>query len=382
MSKRLGLLLLATLLVAGAAGGWFLLATPAAPVLGINTLVNLGEQEQGVSIDVPMPVRNLGSAPLVLREFRSSCACSVVEIDVHGQRRAVRTLTVPPGTEVALRFRVSVRGDAGLPMREVLYLLTNDPRQPEVRVDFIIDRVLGGYLSVPKTVVLGSISEGTVTSRTIKIYDSGQVTRRLKAAMSSHPATLVVGMVTHLDPEQTPQAERNFGRQVALVQFDFRATAIGPQRGVLHIVMEDGKQQPLLVPVEGNVVPRFEVRPKLVTLPRRAGQAWLAEAEVEVAASDGRSFRLEFPRATAGLEVEPGMPGNHNATVHLVSVRWRSPPQNAMSRSLRLTATRDGESFPVEIEVRWQRMEEDDDAKANPSPGLQSPRATDRPGDR
>lgn len=99
--------------------------------------------EAGRTVTHAFTVRNMGSAPLMLRASSSSCACATV---------GRSSFDVPPGASVEVP--ISLRVEPGAGSLEYIRLQTNDPRCPLIYLSIGVDRVPHNITWAPREVTL------------------------------------------------------------------------------------------------------------------------------------------------------------------------------------------------------------------------------------
>jgi hypothetical protein len=79
-------------------------------------------------------VRNTGAAPLLLRDVRASCGCTLA---------VVKTEVIPPGGSGAIEITFATRGFPG-PSHNTITVVSNDPSSPESILEFTanVERLL------------------------------------------------------------------------------------------------------------------------------------------------------------------------------------------------------------------------------------------------
>jgi hypothetical protein len=103
-------------------------------------------------------VRNEGNAPLVFKDHRSTCKCTISETPQE---------PVPPGGQASIRVRWQTEKN-GLHFHESAIVITNDPVQPELRLT-IEGSVMVHVTASPPELVLPNVrpDEAPVTGTTI-----------------------------------------------------------------------------------------------------------------------------------------------------------------------------------------------------------------------
>lgn len=152
--------------------------TPGARFGGPARVLDLGRVRPQQRLDIPLTFTNQGTAALQLSDLHGSCSC------VHP---GLRELAVPPGEHgvVPLEFYAS---DLGGPFSETLTFATNDPREPEVTLEFkgVVWRVLE---ALPAFVTL-DVTPDSWTNQTaaVRIANHGETPIQLEPPVANQPA--------------------------------------------------------------------------------------------------------------------------------------------------------------------------------------------------
>jgi len=92
-------------------------------------LFDFGDVKLGDVVTRELAVNNAGSGTLVIESVATSCGCTTASVDQ-------TQIAAGESTVLHIAFDSAAHGDvAGFYTRQV-YLATNDPEQPEIRVEF------------------------------------------------------------------------------------------------------------------------------------------------------------------------------------------------------------------------------------------------------
>lgn len=105
------------------------------PRLEVGADYDLGTVAKGETAAAEIPVRNSGSAPLVVEAVSTSCGCT---------QATLSSLSIPAGEEATLR----VTYDSGMhesdegEMERYVFIVSNDPVQPDmmIRLTAMVER--------------------------------------------------------------------------------------------------------------------------------------------------------------------------------------------------------------------------------------------------
>jgi len=112
--------------------GWLVAAcTPAAPDIDVVAVHDLGVVVKGDPAVADIPVRNLGSGPLVVYAVSTSCGCTTATLS---------SMTIPPAGEARLRVEYDSGlhdADLGL-MERFVFISSNDPDEDDVQIKLTV----------------------------------------------------------------------------------------------------------------------------------------------------------------------------------------------------------------------------------------------------
>jgi hypothetical protein len=121
MSWKLTVLLIGLMALAACSAG--------EPRLAVITDYDLGRIAKGETATAEIPVRNSGTAPLLVEAVSTSCGCTEATLS---------SLSIAAGEEATLR----VSYDSGVhesdegEMERYVFIVSNDPVQPDVMIRF------------------------------------------------------------------------------------------------------------------------------------------------------------------------------------------------------------------------------------------------------
>ena len=152
--------LVASLTVAPVAAG------PAVPKLTCDEpKFVFGEMSNDRDVIHPFVIRNVGEAPLLIRNVRTSCGCTTTEIT---------SKEIPAGGESRITAKFSLRGRSG-PQEKNIYIESNDPQTPTFSLQ------LAGTATIeiaaqPAYVDFGRLKKGVRAEREVRIVGRTNVT--------------------------------------------------------------------------------------------------------------------------------------------------------------------------------------------------------------
>jgi hypothetical protein len=324
------------------------------PRLEVPASVVVEECERGEIVERSFDVRNRGGGVLTLDQFRTGCACTVLE-QVEGEKSApVRTLSLRPGERARLSFRMAVRVPPGKELSEAAYFRTNDPERPEVSVLLTIRRVRGGLLASPPALAFGEVSLGSKALKTITVRDPASRPRQVVGVDSTDPSVFRVRFVPDSLPGDATEAGAE-GVRLGQIEVEVISPRAGFFSGGIRFLHSGENSEGLVVPVTARVAAAVEATPAAVLLPRSSGAGPVFYTDVLCRSTAGLPLELMSedipPGLTASVTREAG-----NAAVARVRIEWKPASGTgnlvAEERRLRFRAKVDNRESTLEIPVR------------------------------
>ncbi len=273
-------------------------APAGSPLLVCPTEVLLGEKTIGDHVDGVFVVANQGEGPLEVQQFRKTCNCGQVEVEEGGTFYPADRVMVPAGQSRRLRMRLAVVGHAGGQSRQRLEFATNDPKQPQVAVEFLVERVLGTVSATPDRWTFGKVLQGTPLSATFEVRDPAEFPRKVDKIEASHPQISVTRSEVAGDLKRSAA-----GVPILRLEVSVDTTKTGPIDGAVLVRVPDEGRQPLQIVVEGWVVPAVRPLPGELFLPRRTTNGKLYTVEVYLETFAGKIEEITIKSTPAGVTV-------------------------------------------------------------------------------
>lgn len=324
------------------------------PRIATERTVNLRTQGRGTVACVLLPIQNTGGRDLELRKIRSSCGCITITDQDDRVFDPQSPFVIPARAQRALKSRLTVRetGGAGQ-FRETVTFETNDPGEPQVKIE-IIGTVQGFLVSSPAEIVFGRLKNGSTAKFALELCDSGIANPRPIARVeSSAPdclsATLVPAGANAL--RTASGSVRQVARVEVILTCPKKPRTINEQ---VRVYCEGDSQPVLSVPVRSDVIGTFQVLPSTIVLPQIVGGEASLRARLLCRHVDGESLTLtpiEVP-ADLGVQVhDSDQSGNR-----FVSIEWRPrdlpPGSTTIRHTVRLQAITRETMEVLEIPVK------------------------------
>jgi hypothetical protein len=318
------------------------LSANAPPAIEFPSALQLGELDLGKIATGRLAIANRGGSALRIGSVRTSCSCSGVEREVDGDMQEVTALTIPPGESVDLQVRVAARGIPGQPMRTVLGFRTNDPCQPEGRIDIVVSRIRG-LVSTPAAVVFGLVILGRDSTQVVAVRDSEGKPLLVENATTFDHDRLVARVLPSAGPKDGASADGG------CVEVTARAAAVGTVQGNVQIqVSVAGERRFIAIPVTARIVAPVEACPNRICLPRASAEGPLYHMTCLCRSASDQALTLttiEVP-APIAVTIQKG-----DGATRLVRIEWRRSGEKEASRQhlVRLRAETEGRCYTLEI---------------------------------
>jgi hypothetical protein len=320
------------------------------PVIVCQTSIHLGEQERGKVVAAQFQVANAGREKLVLSGIRADCACSGLERLENGIFVRPQEIVIKPNETAELLVRLAVRGPHGQAVRHRVSFVTNDPTQPEVHVDVVIDKVIGGIEASPSALLFHDVIKGGVVSRVITLRDRAIRPRAITHVATSNPSLYSVKV---LHPERNDHVEPGV---VGSVEVTLTAREVGSANATLLVYIE-GTKQPDEVPIRGRVTAAVTASPDVVYFPRWSSQGPLFTATCWCQGMAGPELVLQPIRFSDHLQVSIREDGdNHTRKVVNISVKPGREEDQDLSGEVVLRGEAGGHQVELTILVRHRRL--------------------------
>lgn len=294
-------------------------APPAAdgPRLEVERTIRFDEIVQGTILELRVPVKNGGAAPLTIHKVEPSCGCTAVKLPA---------APIPPGGKDELVLRYDSTEKLGTQSVQ-LHVYSDDPTQQDMgryctRV-LLQGDVRSLYRIQPAGCFFGEVVEGATSPLERVVTVTGQ-----SEGKDGFTARVAPGAPPHLQVELEPLPPTREGGKPRGVKVKLRLLPGAPRGELQHVVVleTDLAQQPRVrIPAVGLVVGRVTVPEAVQFL--RVPRGTRVERRVPVERRDGAGplsiLRLESP--VPWLEVKPETLTTERSELH-VTLTEAAPP--------------------------------------------------------
>jgi hypothetical protein len=276
------------------------LATKRGPVLDVQRLIDFGLQEKGRIVEGSFAIRNRGGSPLVIDQFSTSCGCIKIGMKTEKGVHGIAKLTLMPGEGQLFYAGIRIRGNVGQPVHEFLRFRTNDPNNADVSIE-MVTRVNGPLAAIPNEINLGRVLVGHRVSTKFEIRDTGlHPGASVESLLSSQSDSLRIARI-----DKTPTPVAGGGIRLAVVEAVFEAPGRPGLFNADFKVKCAGQDTPALsIPFSAIIVPRFELVPASLLLPRLSGTGPIYEGKCLCRSWAGKELRLRPSVVPPGIIVK------------------------------------------------------------------------------
>lgn len=275
---------------------------PAGPKFDCSDRLTILSAEIGALVWVRFTIANRGDESLSAAVVRTSCACAAGLLrEKGGKLEPVRDLELIPGQADSLALRLEVNGPIGRAMRQFIDFQTNDPNQPEKRLEILIERVTGGVQTVPTDLIFGSMLVETTASREVRVYDVAATCRRIQRVESTDPNRLRVTLKPWVPKRELDEIQP--GHLVGVLEVTLSSEVAGHIDEAVLLHFADEQRPPHRLSVMARILPTLEVVPPRIVFHKVSNHDNLWEGQVTVTAHDHLLYELRPDSVPSGVAV-------------------------------------------------------------------------------
>ena len=256
---------------------------------------DFGRMERDSKLKHTFVVKNIGEAPLTLKEVATTCKCTI---------GSLRDGQVPPGgwTEVVLEWTALTNSSS---FRQSATIETNDPRRPRITLT-VFGKVFYAHSIVPQTLVFSGVGAESTRTERAKIYAFSID----DLAISGHELTgSAPAQFFDVKTEPLPAGEYNAegAKSGALVSVTVKpGLPLGPFQQTIRLRTNLADTPVLEIPVEGAIVGNVSIA---------GGPDWNRETNVLTLGRAGVVKSAEGAKAELKLIVRGQQAGELNVSV-------------------------------------------------------------------
>lgn len=288
---------------------------------------DFGDRDNEQDVKHEFTIVNLGTAPLEIRDVRTSCGCTVAEL----KKRVLQ-----PGEETQIGSTLKLSGRQG-PQNRTITVASNDPDNPAYQLGFK-GNAISAIMYDPQFINLGRVVDDEVHSQAIT----------LKAGTDSVEFN-VIGVDSSLPQIETEVKTVREGKEYEIIARNSEPLKEGNLNGLITINTDYAKRPSYQVRFFAQVIGGIEVRPDTLTLqqsddPERTTTQFLRVAPGRI--SDFNVTEVHAPLDSIDVEILPQ--GNSNFNIKVANM-----PGSADLEGQELVIKTDSEEVP-EIKVPFR----------------------------
>lgn len=324
MNRLASVFVVAVMACAGTAWGQ---ATGKPTIFSPEPIFDFGDRDNEQNVKHEFTIVNLGTAPLEIRDVRTSCGCTVAELE----KRLLQ-----PGEETHIGSTLNLSGRQG-PQNRTITVATNDPDNPTYQLGFK-GNAISAIMYDPQFINLGRVADDEVHSQTIT----------LKSGTDS-VAFNVIGVDSSLPQIETEVVTVREGKEYQIIARNNEPLKEGNLNGLITINTDYAKRPSYQVRFFAQVIGGIEVRPDTLTLqqsddPERTTTQFLRVAPGRI--SGFNVTEVHAPLDTIDVEILPQ--GNSNFNIKVANM-----PGSTDLEGQELVIKTDSEEVP-EIKVPFR----------------------------
>ncbi|MFT3878576.1 MAG: DUF1573 domain-containing protein [Gemmatales bacterium] len=237
------------------------------PVYCSDSVIELGEIDEGSVRNIKVTISNKGDKELVISDISSNCACSGLEIEgEHGTIRP-RTMSIAPHTSINPILRVSINGRPGTVFRNGVQFKTNDPDKESATIEVIVSRITGGLVANPSSVIFDKVVSGDSADNIVEVFDSSLTRRRISHIDVNNGSALTVSLLpTRTGDDEAKDSDRNM--LIARLKVSIKATCPMVIDEHIRVYLEGSNKLPFTIKVLGRIIDKVQLYPPVIFIPR------------------------------------------------------------------------------------------------------------------
>ena len=117
-------------------------------------------------------VANRGKGPLNIAEIKTSCGCTVGEMDKNVVKPDGKKITqIPAGGRMPMKITIDPFRIPGFHSRKTLTVYSNDPKKPQVSIDVAVT-IVPEYIAEPAALEFGNLEKGKAAEATMIVREA------------------------------------------------------------------------------------------------------------------------------------------------------------------------------------------------------------------
>jgi hypothetical protein len=262
-------------------------------------IYDFGNRDSEQDVVHEFSIVNLGTAPLEIKDVRTSCGCTVADLE----KRILQ-----PGEETHLGSTLKLQGRQG-PQNRTITVTSNDPDNPTYQLGFK-GTAMAAVMYDPQFINLG------------RVVDETLYTEKVSVKAGTDDVTFnVIGVESTLSEIETEVVTIEEGRSYEIIARNTEPFKEGNLNGMITIHTDYAKRPSYQVRFFAQVIGGIEVRPDSLTLQQTNDPERTTTQFIRVAPGRIKSFNItEVIAPLPTIDVQIVAQGNSNFNVQVANM--------------------------------------------------------------
>jgi len=259
-------------------------------------IYEFGDRDSENNVEHEFSIVNLGTAPLEIRDVRTSCGCTAAD----PEKRVLQ-----PGEETYIKGTLNLEGRQG-PQNRTITVTSNDPDNPTYQLGFR-GNAIAAVMTEPQFINLGRVADETLYEEKITVR-----------AGSDSVSFNVIGAESTLPQIETEVITVTEGQLYEVIARNTEPLTEGNLNGMITIHTDYAKRPSYQVRFFAQVIGAIEVRPDALTLQHNDDPDRTTTQFVRVAPGRIKDFNItevHAPLDSIDVEIMPQGNSNYNLRV-------------------------------------------------------------------
>jgi len=246
---------------------------------------DFGEVENDQKVVHNFTVKNAGDEPLEISEVKTTCGCTVAELEVK---------SLAPGQETTVGVTFNLKGKQG-PQHKRITVLSNDPDQPSYGLE-LTGTALTTIMVEPSIINFGRIEDA----------DSHEQKIIIRSMREGHTFNILDVTASEDSPFDAKLETVVPGKEYAIAAVSHTNLMPGTLNGRITVRTDDESRPAILVQVYGHVIGALQIRPDSINIQANSSpEARPASMYLQVLPGRVREFELlEVIAPVAAMKAE------------------------------------------------------------------------------
>jgi hypothetical protein len=236
------------------------------PIIAVVPRYTIDSATENERCEIEIPISNIGDAPLIIGQFRTSCSCvGILFKDANGKYVPHDALCIRPGEMLTGKASIVARGDSGNEMMSRIEFESNDDKSKLCSIECHIKHIMAGYICSPPSVIFDNVTIGESQEKTVAVYDSIQSNRALADWTYNGPSSVSVEYIPGNTTTGASHIDSKRYVQIGLLRIKYKGDSYNDIDGSVSLLPSKYDKTTTLG-VSGSVRKPFRVYPATITL--------------------------------------------------------------------------------------------------------------------